>query len=206
MMRPRVGRRGVAVARHLVAVAGPRDAGGRKVGRIRRAPVGRARRPSRAIPRPVPSPRSVGAARSPAPPRSGPRSRRDGGPPIRPGRSRAARRRGRSGSSRSIAAAAIASAVARVRASGRVDDPRGGPSGTDRAGRIVRSREPYGHESAWRRPRSVSGVSAWPWKRPSTMSSDSPCRTRTSVASRRSGINGVRAVSARRPGGSSTAR
>ena len=44
---------------------------------------------------------------------------------------------------------------------------------------------------AWSWPIGDSGVSAWPWKRPSTMNVDSPWRTRTSVASRPSGMSGA---------------
>src|SRR3954468_9597121 len=83
--------------------------------------------------------------------------------------------------------AAIASATARavwvVLASGEWTISSGSPWGTGRAGESCgrASRPPA--SAAWRSPAGDSGVSDWPWKRFSTIHSDSPWRSRTSVAS-----------------------
>ena len=79
-------------------------------------------------------------------------------------------------------------------------DRQGGRGRAASASRVATS-------AAWCRPIADSGASAWPWKRPSTMYVDSPWRTRTSVASRPSGMSGgSAAVSARSRAGSSTGR
>ena len=91
----------------------------------------------------------------------------------------------------------------------------GRPAGTGSAGEACgrASRSPA--SAAWRRPAADSGVSLWPWNRFSTIHSDSPCRTRTSVASRPSGMSGEASgwrpgdepsVTGLRPGGSSRSR
>ena len=75
---------------------------------------------------------------------------------------------------------------------------RAGRDGQRRRG--VRGGQPVGDAGRPADDRSaVSGESAWPWKRPSAMNVDSPCRTRTSVASRPSGTSGPRSAAQRVP-------
>ena len=69
---------------------------------------------------------------------------------------------------------AIASAVWAVRRSGEWTSSRSGPSGSGRAGASCGWASRSATSAAWRSPVADSGVSAWPWKRPSTMNSDSP--------------------------------
>ena len=114
----------------------------------------------------------------------------------------------------SAIAAAIAPAVAAVRESGEWTISSGAAGGTGSAGGAAgwASRAPTRRGLAT--PSGESGVSAWPWKRPSTMNVDSPWRTRTSVASSPSGTRPAASppgaasaeVSARSPAGSSTGR
>ncbi len=120
----------------------------------------------------APRPRSGCAARPQRLARSGRRSRRDGGPPSRPGRSRASPGSGRAPGDGLGMAATIASAVWVVRRSGEWTISR---SGADRDGqrrRVVRVGEAFRDEPGLAHARrGDSGVSAWPWNRPSTMNS-----------------------------------
>ena len=104
-------------------------------------------------------------------------------------------------------ARSMAAAVWLVRWSGECTSSIGSPTGTGNAGGSCGSASRRATSSAWRSPSGERGESACPWKRPSTMNVDSPWRTRTSVASRPSGMSrGGSAVSVRLPAGSSTGR
>jgi D-3-phosphoglycerate dehydrogenase len=65
----------------------------------------------------------------------------------------------------------------------------GGPAGRGRAGRSCGRARRRATSAAWRRPVADSGVSSWPWNRRWAISSDSPWRTSTSVASRSTGMS-----------------
>ena len=93
-------------------------------------------------------------------------------------------------------------------ASGEWAISRGSPPGTGMAGEAWgrASRSPA--SAACRSPSSESGVSACPWNRPSRIHSDSPWRSRTSVASSPSGISGASSgpLTGARPGAPPTRR
>ena len=84
-------------------------------------------------------------------------------------------------------ASATYPAVCAARESGEWTISSGRPSGTGRAGRSCGAASRSPASAPWRCPSGDSGVSDWPWKRFSTIHSDSPWRSRTSVASRPSG-------------------
>jgi hypothetical protein len=112
----------------------------------------------------------------------------------------------------SVMASAIARAVAAVRASGEWAISTGAMAGTGSDGDIAGRARRAATRRACSAPAGDSWVSAWPWKRPSTMNVDSPWRTRTSEASRPAGMRPEApqlmgsAVSAPSPGGSSRYR
>ena len=183
---------------HGVAVAGDL----RTVERAGLTSLAETARASRPVPAgPVPRPRGVtrrrapmtraapGASR-PAPLRSGRRSRRGGGPAIRPGRSRGSRGPGGARRSRPRPGSRARSPrrSGSSGSSGEWTSSSGSPLGTGRAGGTWGAASRVATSAAWSWPIGESGVSAWPWKRPSTMNVDSPWRTRTSVASSPSGI------------------
>ena len=80
----------------------------------------------------------------------------------------------------------------------RVDELQRRPDRDGQRRRGVWRGQPVGDRAACPRPTAVSGDSACPWKRPSAMNVDSPCRTRTRVASRPSGTSEPRLGAAQR--------
>ena len=99
----------------------------------------------------------------------------------------------------SASASPMAAAVAVVRASGECQMATGAPGGVGRAGGRSGSARRAARSAAWRSPCGESGGSAAPWKRPSVIQVDSPCRQTTRVASRSRGIGRGSLATAGRP-------